>query len=98
MHAQHRGWAVLAAVAFSEVGSVDQGGSRDRPAPHGTYALKRAEGMQVRRFPCPKTRRTASPPPNSLASHLPGTSAEACKTFMRALESLFLRHDIILNH
>ena len=51
-----------------------QGGCR--LAPHGTYARKTPEGVRVRRFLCPRTRRTVSLLPDGLAAHLPGTLAD----------------------
>lgn len=47
-----------------------------RLAPHGTYARKTPAGVRVRRFLCPKTRRTVSLLPDGLAAHLPGTLAD----------------------
>ena len=44
-----------------------------RLVPHETYARKMPGGVRVRRFLCPKTRRTVSLLPDCLASHLPGT-------------------------
>ena len=51
-----------------------QGGCRLEA--HGTYGRKTPAGVRVRRFLCPKTRRTVSLLPDCLAARLPGTLAE----------------------
>ena len=87
MHAEHAGWAILTDIAYSEAGSVASGGGAIGQRHMGLTRARRSMLGASSDFPFPKTRRTASSIPDSLASHLPGTSADACKTLVRGLES-----------
>ena len=98
MHAQHAGWAILTDVAYSEAGSVDPGGSAIGQRRIGFTRARWPRMCGSSDSPFPKTRRTASSMPDSLASHLLGTSAEDCKTLIRGLESLQVHHPDLLSY